>query len=530
MNMKHLYKKGLYVLMAAALTTVSACSGSDRPDNAGNAPQQTGEGGAEMQGPLKLTVQLEGWGSNVPGDGPVLQEIEKRTNTDLTVDWINYADYEDRFNVQLASGEIPDIMATVMPTGQLFSQQVLKGIKAGIFHDLTPYIEDPEFDKKYPNLAAYDKSVWDMLRFEGKIYAMPRYLQPIAANSAIIMREDLMKKAGLTEEPKTIEELGDFLIKISQETGVYGMQTATKNLDHDNYKPLAVAFTGVQDWGVDSEGNFMYQSFMPEYNDFLLWMKKLYDAKAIDPEFSLEQGGSKFSDGNSAAMVHVWWNWKQGPDESPFSDEMRAKNPDARAWGLLPVQGPKAYTTTIKPFNRPALISSKVKKEDIPHILQLFDYAASQEHSELSNNGIEGIHHEVKDGKIVPNHEKLDADAVGHWYVMFQNQLETAQLLLEEAKGLGVSEKDLARMKQMGEISEAKTKEAGLGQPQWSVESPTYVSKWGFLTKDLNDNRIKVVMGKMTIEEWNQYVKGVTGSRDYQNILKEMKDSYLSGK
>lgn len=528
MTKKRLYKNGMSVMMAGALLVTAACSGGGTGE--GNTPSPSGEGGEAAKGPLKLTVQLEGWGSNVPGDGPVLQEIEKRTNTDLTVNWINYADYEERFNIQLTSGEFPNIMATVMPSGQLYSPQVIQGIKAGVFHDLTPYIEDPEFDKKYPNLATYDKSVWELLKFQGKIYGVPRYLQPIAANSAVIIREDLMKKAGITEEPKTVDELADFLIKISQETGVYGIQTQTKNLDHDNYKPIAVAFTGVQDWGVDAQGNFTYQSFMPEYKNFLLWMKKLYDAKAIDPEFALEQKGSNFSDGNSAAMIHVWWNWKQGPNESPFSKEMRAKNPEARAWGLLPLQGPKAYTTTIKPFNRPALISSKVKKDDIPRILELFDYAASKEHRELSNIGIEGIHHEVKDGKVEINKEKMDADAVGHWYVLFQNQLQTAELMIEDAKERGVSEQDMARMKEMADLADAKTKEAGLGHPHWAVESPTYFSKWGFLTKDLNDNKIKVIMGRMTIEEWDKYVKSITDSKDYQAIMKEMKESHLSSK
>src|SRR5690606_32118789 len=110
-------------------------------------------------------------------------------------------------------------------------------------------------------------------------------------------RKDLMEKSNLAE-PKTMDEFADFLIQLSEEYDIYGLHTPNRNLDSTAYKPLAVAFTGVQDWGVDDEGNFYFQSFMPEYKDFLLWMKKLFDAGAIDPEFSLEQNNSDFAIGN----------------------------------------------------------------------------------------------------------------------------------------------------------------------------------------------------------------------------------------
>lgn len=536
--------KTVSILMMCVLMLVAACSstgGKDGNNNGegggkkGEQPVQSdaaNEGGQNdgTENPLKLSVQLESWGSGVPSDDLVLEEIERRTNTDLTVNWINYTDYEERFNVQLSSQEFADVVATVMPSGSLYSPQVIKGIKAGAFHDLTPYIEDPSFDAKYPHLASYDKEVWDMLKFQGKIYGLPRYLQPLASNSAVIIRQDLMEKAGIAEEPKTVEELGDFIIKIAQETGVYGLQTSTKNLDHDNYKPISVAFTGIQDWDVDDEGNFRFQSYVPEYRDFLLWMKKLYDAKAIDPEFALEQKGSQFSEGNSAVMIHVWWNWKQSETDSPFNSETRAKNPEARAWGLMPIQGPKAYAATMKPFNRPALISKKVLEADIPRILALFDYTASAEHRELADIGIEGVHHEVKDGAVVVNNDKIKEDQVGHWYVLFQNQLQTADILIEDGRNKGVSEGDLDRMRAMHEESDRLIKESGLGHPHWSVESPAYFSKWGFVTKDLNDNRIKVIMGQMTIEEWDQYVQTVLNSKDYKQIVAEMKESYLSAR
>lgn len=532
--MKREWKKirVLSILLLFLVTITVACSGQDNNtqnksnENEPNV-QTNNNSAAENDEPLKLSVQLEGWGTNFPKDDEVQDFIEEQTNTDLDLTWIPYGDYETRFNIQLSSKDIPDVLANVMPSGQLYSSQVVKGIEAGVFKDLTSYIDDPDFKEKYPNLGAYDDLIWESLRFNGKIYALPRYLEPLAGNSAVIIRKDLLEEAGL-EDPKTMEELEKVLIKLSDEFGIYGLETTKKDLDEPAYKPLAVAYTGVQDWGVDEEGNFQFQSFMPEYNDFLLFMNRLFEAGAIDPEFSLEQDGSAFNTGNSAAKIHVWWNWKHGDGKSPFDESFSSKNPDAKAWGLLPLEGPKAHTVSIRTIQRPALINSSVADEDIPQVLELFDYTASQEYRDLTLYGLEDIHHTVEDGKKVRiDDDKFSEDAVGHWFVMFQNQMQTTEMMLEAAKEEGVSEEDINQMRAIDDLALEKAKEANLGMPHWSVSSETYNDEWGSLTRNLNENRIKVVMGQMSIEQWDEYVKGIVESDDYKQILKEFKEEYV---
>jgi len=513
--------KGASLLLASALVLMSACTNSGS-----KSPSSSPSGSPGTEPPLRLSIQLESWGS-APKGGPALEFIEQQTNTKLDVTWIPYSEYETRFNTQLASGQLPDIVATVRPSGQLFSSQVIKAINAGVFHDLTPYIKAPDFAEKYPNLAKYSQIVWDSIEFNGKIYAMPRYTDPIAGNSGIWIREDLLKDAGLPE-PTTVEELADTLIALSQKYGIYGLETPSKDLDRPNYKPLVVAFTGVNDWAVDKDGNFQYQAFMPEYKDFLLWMKKLYDAKAIDPEFALEQGGSKYSEGKSAAKIGTWWGWAEGTDDSVFSDAFKADHPEAKTIGLIPLKGPKAYTVAINPFNRPALITKKnVKEEDLPRVLQLFDYAASETHREMTMYGIEGVHHTVENGVKVVN-DKFYADNIGHWYVLFNAKHRDAEEFVQESVQKGAIESDIERMREMARVADEKAVEADLQMPHWSVESPTYFEKWSTIIKDLNDNKIKVIMGQMTLEQWDQYVSGIINSADYQKILKEFKEGWLA--
>ena len=68
----------------------------------------------------------------------------------------------------------------------------------------------------------------------------------------------------------------------------------------DRIKAFAIAFTGQTDWTVDENGDFQYMQFNEKYIDFLNWMKDLYDAGALDPEFALGNADtSKFKAGNS---------------------------------------------------------------------------------------------------------------------------------------------------------------------------------------------------------------------------------------
>jgi putative aldouronate transport system substrate-binding protein len=510
-------------LMVSLAVFASACS-SDT-----SSTKNKKDGNTESDATPKFSVQMEGWGTNFPKDDEVQSIIEKATNTELDVTWVPYSDYQERFNIQLSSGDLPDIVSNEMPAGQLFSSQVIQAIEAGVFKDLTPFIEDPEFDKKYPNLAEIDDAIWESLKYNGKIYALPRYIQPLAGRSAVVIRQDLMEKSGL-QEPKTMDELAAVFKKLSKDHGIYAFDTPEKDLDSSTYQPLVNAFTGVQSWDADDKGNFKYAAFMPEYKDFLLWMKDLYDAGAIDPEFPLQQKSSSFAEGLSAAKIHDWWSWKQGPQETPFSDALTAKNPEARAWAFLPVEGPKGHTVAVRPFQRPALVNAKVTDEEIPAVLTLFNYTASEDYRELTRFGVEGIHHKVEDGKIVVDEEKFDGDAIGHWFVMFQSYIENTDRVLAMAEDEGVNQEERDRMRQIDEIAYDAAMEMGLGNPHWSVNSPTYFKKWGSIIRSLNDNKINVIMGKMTIDQWDEYVKGVVESSDYKQILKEFKEGYKAGK
>ncbi|MEK3914262.1 extracellular solute-binding protein [Paenibacillus sp. FSL H7-0331] len=506
-------KRKKWALSAAVILTVIAmigCSSETEPPVSGQ--------------PLNLSIFAPTYGGALPDTGGQIQmEVEMRSNTKLNITWVPVSDWEKRLNVAIAANNLPDLIVTKTIPGQLFSSTVAQAIENGQLMDLTEYVRADDFAAKYPNLGKYPKEIWDHSEFKGKIYSLPWGVTPRANLSGFIMRKDLFDKSGL-KVPITVDELADTLIELSDPPKLYGLQFTGKTLDTSNLKPIAVAYTGVQDWGVDEQGNFMFQAFMPEYKGFLNWVKKLYDARVIEQEFSLGQNASNFSKGNSAMMIHVWWNAAQTSMNHWFAKEAPA---EAEVMRIMPVQGPRAYAIAVQPgFNNPVVINTKFDKAKMPQLLKVYDYFASQEFQDFVQYGLEGVHHNVVDGKkvLIPD---IPDDGRGQFSSMLNAVYRD---FLEEARLAGLSDENYKQMKAVSTFAEETVAKQGPGIPQWNLSSPTFMSKWNAVIKDLDDNRDKVVMGKMSIEEWDKYVQGVTSSETYRQILKEFKEQYAKNR
>lgn len=236
---------------------------------------------------MKVSITGVAWGNGAQPNDIVEQEFEKRLNLDLTVHWVVNTEYTDKINMQMIGGTLDDAVQIMAVGGRTFYPQVVQAIENGVFHDLTPYVLDNGFKDANDIMKNWDDVVWENSKYDGKLYVVPRRAMPLDNQGAFWYRQDIFKKTDL-KEPTTMDELADFIIDLqaaAKEQGysnIYGVAGSTDDLDA-NFKQVAVAYTGVQEWYIDDEGNFTHQSFMPEYKDFITWLKKLYDAGAIDP-------------------------------------------------------------------------------------------------------------------------------------------------------------------------------------------------------------------------------------------------------
>ncbi len=142
-------KRSYMLLLAVALVltaALSACSGTKQKASAGGgstaasaAAEKSGGSDGSKGKPTEISIMNHFFSPTPPLDNnPVKKEIEMLTNTKLNIQWISPNNYRDKFNVTLASGELPDLMLVGDPFDPVFRSAAEKGA----FWDVGPYIKD----------------------------------------------------------------------------------------------------------------------------------------------------------------------------------------------------------------------------------------------------------------------------------------------------------------------------------------------------------------------------------------------------
>lgn len=555
--MKRVLTIAKVMLILAVCISLVACSGKGSPSEETTAKQQTTTAkGTEKttttakteettvqagyvrkdysnEPPLKVTLTGIAWGNGAEEDGLVEREFEKMLNLDMQISWIPYTDYTERLNMMMVSGNITDVVQIMPVDGKYFYPQVIEAIENGLFRDLAPYMLESGFKEANEIMKNWPDFIWENCKYDGKMYLLPRGLGEMASQSAVYYRKDIFDKTDL-KEPTNVDELADFIIKMGEAAGdnMYGLAFSSNDVD-SAMKMIAVAFTGVENWHVDDEGNFIFQSFMPEYKDFLLWVKRLYDAGAIDPEFVLNQPqNSSFEDGKSAVRFKNWRDWNQSEDLVTTKWFAQSVEPTAQVWAIGPLAGPKAPTVSVgngAGISQAVMISSKFPEKDLDRLL----WAICRDDADylwFLHYGLEDIHYTMVDGQPSAITEEQKAAKrqgyVGGWNQVFLDQ--DPDYINSKFVRAHSSAAAIEQAKKMHEEANKAIEDYGIKNVVLTLNSDAYNSKWNALTKDLIDNRAKVVMGQMTIEEWDDYVNRIVNSNDYKQIIAEYKDAYLN--
>ena len=472
------------------------------------------------------------------------QYWEDLFDVDLDIEWVNYNDYPTKLNTMISTNTQPDVTQIMSTNNTYYYPIFTQAIAAGNFVDLKPYIFDGDnaLAKTNAVMKNWSDEFWGEATYNGGIYILPRSKSEPAKESGIMVRKDLMEKYGFEEEPKTMDELKDWLIGLSQAATegegqkIYGIEFFKEDFMHDKVKGFATAFTGQTNWGIDENGEFQYMQFNPKYLDFLNWMKDLYDAGAIDPEFALgNDTTSKFKAGNSVAFLNAWYNFNQSEDLT--SNKIFDKStPDTyKAWELMPVQGPEGYVVSPNSTDVDSCIaiSSSCSEEKIQKILQVFNGTeeAYPGYNSVMKDGVEGIHYTLledgtKDTSDETMGQKRTEGYVGAWNQIFlktdADQI-TDKFMRDGAKRS--SDENIQRAKDVKEFIVNYLAESGLKHENTNLESETYNNQWTMLTDDVNTMCTQYVMGQIGETEWKAFVDGIVNSDEYKAIQAEFKAS-----
>lgn len=492
---------------------------------------------AEKSDRMTITVMGIDWGYGPSPNSSMEQYWEDMFDVDLDIQWVNYNDYNEKANAMIIAGATPDVIQINKTDGAYYYPLLTQAIDNGQFVDLTPYLYEGGLIENNAVFKGWPQSMWDQATYKGGIYILPRSKAEVAQQSGITVRRDLMRKYGFEEEPKTMEELKTWLIDLSKAATegegekIYALDFYGDFMNNARVTAFAVAFTGQMDWGYDENGNHEYICFDPNYINFLDWMKDLYDAGVIDPEFALSNSEtSKWKGGRSVAYLTAWYNWNQSADRvtNRIFDSVC---PDTyEAWCLLPVQGDNGIVISANSSDIDSCIaiSASCSEEKIQKILEVF--CATEEkypgYNDILSYGVEGLHFYFdEDGTRKKTDEQKAANTAGYvgaWNQIFL-KVDADQITSKfmRAGASRASDEAIQRARDIKAVLVDYLASSGLAFSNQNLQSETYNNTWANLTSDVNAMATMYVMGEITADDWNAFVKDIVESSEYQAILAE---------
>ncbi|MFC5407108.1 extracellular solute-binding protein [Cohnella soli] len=334
------------LLSSLALTTLAACSSNKNdssspsassPAASASASSQASESASSAPDPLgkypETVTVTEVIGYNPPEDprtpsgltpdkNAYLKDLKEKMNIDVKFKWmVPSSQFEQKFSLALASGDLPDIM-------ELDQKNFEKLKNQNMLADLT------EAYNQYasPELKGYMESDggFTMKTFssDGKQLAIPAFEDPFLSTQLLWIRKDWLDKVGM-QPPTTMEEL-------DKVANAFVNQDPDGNNKKDTYgvalqKTLFFwgfdlrgffngfgAYPSVGDaqsaWIKGSDGKLVPGLIQPEMKDGLTMLQSWYKNGVLDKEFALKDENKVVEDivaGKVGISYGEWWypNW-----------------------------------------------------------------------------------------------------------------------------------------------------------------------------------------------------------------------------
>ncbi|TDF91206.1 extracellular solute-binding protein [Paenibacillus piri] len=488
-----------FVMVASLL---SACSGGAKP--------AAGTGGAAKdEKPTEISIFTEFSTPEPPGaDNPVTKEFEKRTNTKLNITWASPNAWEEKQNVMLASGDLPDLMKIK----DMKQTQAINMIKQGAFWDLGPYLKD------YKNLSAYPKEIMDIVKVNGKQYILPS-VRPLQGGNFFNIRKDWLDNVGLPM-PRTMDEfytaLKAFVDKDPDKNG----KNDTYGYNGKNWERVIDIFNKSNGKWKEAGGKLVDTDLEQGTRDGLIYLNKMYKDKILPEDFAVMKT-TDYENMAKAGKVGVQADTTEGVYRS--TEGAQKLDPKADFVAMTYLEGPNGKMVhTSNGFAGLYLIPKKVPEAKMKKILALMDYGASEEGFELACYGLKDIHFKVVDGfKTATEQAIKDSVSQSSFGKIFERYdpylwayrvgmpkeiFERNKKIVDDRVNYGVADVSI------GLLSDVDLK-----------MGPDYKKK-------MDDMKIKVIMGKEPIESWDAMVKSFKADASYMKMIDEFNQAYQDRK
>ena len=327
---------------------------------------------------------------------PVVNKLEEKLNINFEFITFPVSDLSQKYNLLMASGELPDLIVANM-------NDIKKYARQGAFEPLDEWLETaPNLERALKSDAVVKKTVTND---DGKIYAFP-FITESSVSHVFMIREDWLKKLNLPV-PVTLDDwyntLKAFKENDPNENGLadeipFSIRVPSKTDTTANLTPFMAAF-GIDIQTFVEDGQVKFGAADPRMKDALTYINKLYSEKLLDNEYittDVNMWNSKFERELSGASM----DWITRMEQ--FENSIKPVNPDVKFIAVAPPIGPTGIQMQRKHQARvrgeAGAMSLKSKSKEA--IIKLYDYIYSEEGSRLMNWGIEGVHYNVENGKM----------------------------------------------------------------------------------------------------------------------------------
>ncbi|MFB3159824.1 extracellular solute-binding protein [Neobacillus sp. 179-J 1A1 HS] len=448
-----------------------------------------------------------------PPTDTVLDQIEKKTNTEIKFSWIPDASKEERLNTALASDSLADIVTLTI----LENSSVRNALKSGMFWNVDDYLDE------FPNLKAISKDIRTSASIEGKLYGIP--FQKDLARNGVVIRKDWLDKLGL-DVPKTTEELMEVAKAFTEkDPDGNGKNDTTGFMDRSDlifgaFKTLGSYYGTPNNWQVDNKGNFTSEVETDGYIETMDYMKELYENGWINKDFAVTAKTDQqqnFAQGKAGIYVGALFDAKnlqtmaagiQDNMELALINDMTSDSNSERAiWsagngigGLL------------------AFPRSEVKDEaELKRLLKFVNDLLEPETYTLMTYGIEGTHYKLNNDGA---YEIINQD-------LWQQEVQPFASSRPKENGYGL--KDPNPIKALADEMIAENAEYAVFNPAVPLESPTYTTQGSELQKIITDATYQYILGEISLDDFKKAVKS-WNDQGGKTIKEEYKAAYNEAK
>ncbi|WP_168120150.1 extracellular solute-binding protein [Paenibacillus sp. HB172176] len=465
-----------------------------------NQNQGNETGGAEK--PYKISLMFNYDIAPPENNSEVVKIIENYTNTKLDLQAVPDSTRAEKFNVMVASGDLPTAIKSFYSTAEV------NAIKDGLFWEIGPYLDD------YPNLSSINDLVYDNLKVDGKVYGIPS-VRDLARNT-FVYRKDWLEKLGLPE-PKTLDDFYTMVHAFATEDPDGNGKDDTYGLiENDglfNMDMITAYFGAPNQWGV--EDGKLFPSFTTDaYLEALQFYRKLYDEKLINQDFAITSRDLWFNiwkSGKAGAMRQITANGLVRQQEAQKID------PEAEVGMVSLLEGPRGKMIySERGSNGFFLISKKAVKteEELKRVLTFFNQLMDKDMSDLFNWGIKDKTYTLENGKA----KYLEGDAFSK-LIQPYGQLAVGDIVKNSTPGV------LDPLHEQAVEMNAENEKAAVADPALTLDSPTSNEKKAQLDKIIADARIKFIMGDIDEAGWAKAIEDWKKNGG-QDIIEELTAAY----